>query len=175
MQTVTEKPVVKSLPAEPATAKAPTIAPVPVPAGNGAQYSIQLLQRARADADTVLKELRSQLAGLSEAEADARLKQVRMNEIARENHHSALMRLLSNVKNPLVLLLMALGVLSFLTGDLRATVVIFVMVVLGVVLRFFQEMRAANGAARLQGIQAGHKNTFDCIKAFSETDFTEDL
>jgi non-heme chloroperoxidase len=27
----------------------------------------------------------------------------------------------------------------------------------------------------LQGMQAGHKNTFDCIKAFSETDFTEDL
>jgi non-heme chloroperoxidase len=27
----------------------------------------------------------------------------------------------------------------------------------------------------LQGMQAGRKNTFDCIKAFSETDFTEDL
>lgn len=27
----------------------------------------------------------------------------------------------------------------------------------------------------LQGMQAGHKNTYDCIKAFSETDFTADL
>src|SRR5664280_1227502 len=27
----------------------------------------------------------------------------------------------------------------------------------------------------LQGMQAGAKNTYDCIKAFSETDFTEDL
>lgn len=27
----------------------------------------------------------------------------------------------------------------------------------------------------LQGMHAGHKNQFDCIKAFSETDFTEDL
>jgi non-heme chloroperoxidase len=26
-----------------------------------------------------------------------------------------------------------------------------------------------------QGMMAGHKNTLDCIKAFSETDFTEDL
>ena len=26
-----------------------------------------------------------------------------------------------------------------------------------------------------QGMQAGHKNTYDCIKQFSETDFTEDL
>jgi non-heme chloroperoxidase len=27
----------------------------------------------------------------------------------------------------------------------------------------------------LQGMQAGHKNALDCIQAFSETDFTEDL
>jgi len=27
----------------------------------------------------------------------------------------------------------------------------------------------------LQGMQAGHKNTYDCIKVFSETDLTEDL
>ncbi len=27
----------------------------------------------------------------------------------------------------------------------------------------------------LQGMQAGHKNTLDCIQAFSETDFTDDL
>ncbi|GAA4330933.1 alpha/beta hydrolase [Variovorax defluvii] len=27
----------------------------------------------------------------------------------------------------------------------------------------------------LQGMMGGHKNTFDCIKVFSETDFTEDL
>lgn len=27
----------------------------------------------------------------------------------------------------------------------------------------------------LQGMRAGHKNAFDCIKAFSETDFTRDL
>jgi non-heme chloroperoxidase len=26
-----------------------------------------------------------------------------------------------------------------------------------------------------QGMQGGHKNTYDCIKAFSETDFTQDL
>lgn len=27
----------------------------------------------------------------------------------------------------------------------------------------------------LQGMQAGHKNAYDCIKVFSETDLTEDL
>ncbi|MBF0552490.1 MAG: magnesium-translocating P-type ATPase, partial [Deltaproteobacteria bacterium] len=120
--------------------------------GNGGNYSVQLLEKARADTDTVLKELGSELGGLSEAEADSRLKQVGPNEIAREKHQSALMRLLSNIKNPLVLLLLALGVLSYLTGDLRSTVVIFVMVILGVVLRFFQEMRADNAAEKLKAM-----------------------
>jgi Mg2+-importing ATPase len=152
MQTTPTKSEAEPAPLKPTTAKAPTIAPVPVPSRNGAQYSVELLEKARADTDTVLKELGSQPAGLSGAEADSRLKQVGTNEIAREKRQSALMRLLSNVKNPLVLLLIALGVLSFLTGDVRAMVVIFVMVVLGVVLRFFQEMRADNAAAKLQAM-----------------------
>ncbi|MCJ7664789.1 MAG: magnesium-translocating P-type ATPase [Desulfobacterales bacterium] len=119
---------------------------------NGAHSSDQLLEKARADTDTVLKELESQFDGLSQEEADSRRKQYGLNEIAREKRQSALMRLLNNVKNPLVILLTALGVLSFLTGDLRATVVIFVMVVLGVVLRFFQEMRADNAAEKLKAM-----------------------
>ena len=101
---------------------------------NGVHYSDQLLGKAQADADTLLKELDSRLSGLSDAEVNSRLKQYGTNEIAREKHRSGFMRLLSNVKNPLVLLLIALGVLSYLTGDHRATAVIFVMVVLGVVL-----------------------------------------
>ena len=118
----------------------------------GAHVSDQLLEKARTDAETVLRELESRLDGLSQAEAESRLKQFGPNEIAREKRQSAVMRLLSNVKNPLVLLLTALGVLSFLTGDLRATVVIFVMVVLGVVLRFVQEMRADNAAEKLKAM-----------------------
>ena len=120
--------------------------------GSGALNVADLLEKARANSDTVLKELDSQLGGLSETEASSRWKKVGANEIAREKLPSGLMRLLSNVKNPLVLLLIALGILSFVTGDQRATVVIFVMVVLGVVLRFFQELRADNAAAKLQAM-----------------------
>src|SRR5665647_10849 len=134
---------------------------------NGAHDSVQLLEMARADTDTVLKELGSQPSGLSEAEAGSRLKQVGTNEIAREKHQSALMRLLSNIKNPLVLLLTALGVLSYLTGDHRATVVIFVMVILGVVLRFYQEMRADHAAEKLQAMVS---NTATLVRGGKEAE-----
>ena len=49
--------------------------PVNLAGGNEANVSAQLLEKARADTDTVLKELGSRLDGLSEAEADSRLKQ----------------------------------------------------------------------------------------------------
>ena len=117
-----------------------------------AHVSDELLEKARANTETVLRELGSRSDGLTQAEADSRLKQYGLNEIAREKRQSALMRLLSNIKNPLVILLTALGVLSFLTGDVRATVVIFVMVILGVVLRFYQEIRADNAAEKLKAM-----------------------
>jgi P-type Mg2+ transporter len=65
---------------------------------------------------------------------------------------SLLARLIDNLKNPLVILLSSLGLLSYLTGDVRATVVIMVMVLLGVVLRFFQEVRADNAAEKLKAM-----------------------
>lgn len=114
--------------------------------------SEQLLGSARANTDTVLGRLGSRAEGLSAAEAESRAKQYGLNEIAREKRQSLLMRLFDNVKNPLVLLLASLGVISYLTGDLRATVVILVMLLLGVVLRFFQEMRADNAAEKLKAM-----------------------
>ena len=132
-----------------------------------AQYAVELLAKARADTDTVLKELKSHLEGLSPVEADSRLKQVGTNEIAREKHQSALRRLLVNIKNPLVLLLLALGVLSYLTGDLRAMTVIFVMVILGVVLRFFQESRADKAAEKLKAIVS---NTATLVRGGKEAE-----
>lgn len=117
-----------------------------------AKVSAELLQKAHADNDVVLKELESRLDGLSQAQADSRLKLYGLNEIAREKRQSPLMRLLNNVRNPLVILLTVLGVISFLTGDMRATFVIFVMVLLGVVLRFYQEMRADKAAEELKAM-----------------------
>lgn len=124
----------------------------PLPDAAEQQRADQLLQMARADIETVLEDLETQPDGLSEAEAHARLKRHGLNQIARETHQSAFMRLVGNINNPLVLLLLALGVLSFFTGDMAATAVIVVMVLLGVVLRFFQEKRADAAAEKLQAM-----------------------
>ena len=94
--------------------------------------------------------------GLSSPEAEIRLKKFGFNEIAREKPLSPLKRLWINVKNPLVILLSVLGLISFLTGDIRSTIVIFIMVILGIVLRYIQEMRADKAAAKLKAMVSTH-------------------
>ena len=62
------------------------------------------------------------------------------------------MRLGDNVKKPLVILLIILGAISYLTGDVRATIFILTMVVMGIVLRYVQEYSADNAAERLKAM-----------------------
>src|SRR5574337_1728213 len=100
---------------------------------NGAHEAAELVQQAQAEGETVLKSLGSSANGLSAAEVQACARKFGPNAIAREKKLSIGRRLLDNVKNPLVVLLSALGVISFITGDIRATVVIFIMVLLGIV------------------------------------------
>src|SRR6185437_4786913 len=94
--------------------------------------------------------------GLSSEEAEMRIAQYGFNEIARERPISPFRRLWSHLKNPLVILLSILALVSWLTGDLRAATVILVMVILGVVLRYFQEMRADKAAQKLKAMVSTH-------------------
>ncbi len=115
-------------------------------------FSEQLAQIAQAPPDEALSMLETRPSGLTEAEAQSRLQHYGLNEIAGEKPKSCLRRLWDNVKNPLVILLTLLGAVSYATGDLRATTVIIAMVLLGIALRFVQEMRADDAAAKLKAM-----------------------
>ena len=119
---------------------------------SGVQISKKLVDSARTEITTVIKQLNTTPTGLSPAEVQARLEQYGPNEVAREKRRTWLMRLWDNIKNPLVILLIILGVISYLTGDMRATIVILTMVVLGIVLRYVQESRADNAAEQLKAM-----------------------
>jgi Mg2+-importing ATPase len=119
---------------------------------NGVQISKSLVDSAHQDASAVLEKLNSNLNGLTTEEVEVRLERYGLNEVAKEKRQTWLMRLRDNVKNPLVILLSVLGLVSYLTGDLRATVVIFIMVLLGIVLRYVQESRADSAAEKLKAM-----------------------
>jgi Mg2+-importing ATPase len=92
------------------------------------------------------------LNGLTEEEACERLEVFGPNEVAQERKHGWLERLWLASRNPLVILLTLLAVVSFATGDFRAGTVMMLMVVLGVSLRFVQETKADNAAAKLKAM-----------------------
>jgi len=94
----------------------------------------------------------SKPAGLSGEEAQRRLGIYGYNEIAKTKRVRWWKRLWTNISNPLVILLLSLALVSLLTGDTRATLVILCMVVLGIVLRYVQEMRADKAAEKLKAM-----------------------
>jgi Mg2+-importing ATPase len=112
----------------------------------------KLDEAARKSADEVFGMLGTTAAGLSEEEAATRLEEHGPNEVAYEKKESWLQRLGVAARNPLVILLTVLAILSYSTGDSAAGTIMMLMVVLGMSLRFVQETRADNAAAKLKAM-----------------------
>ncbi len=119
---------------------------------NNSSQSDLARDAANKDSAEVLRLLGTSPAGLTEEEAAARLEQYGPNEVGREKHEGWLQRLYIAARNPLVILLTVLAIVSFATGDLGAGTVMLLMVVLGVSLRFIQETRADTAAAKLKAM-----------------------
>ncbi len=109
-------------------------------------------EAARTDRDDALRLCNSALDGLSQAEAERRLELYGPNEIATQRPLTWPVRLLHTLRNPLVVLLAVLAIVSLWTGDVRAATVMALMIVLGVSLRLMQEARADSAAAALRAM-----------------------
>lgn len=119
---------------------------------NGGSSMINLRDASLTSKEDLLRSLHSSENGLSADESAQRLERYGRNEVAREKRQPWFIHLFNNIKDPLVLLLAALAVISLLTGDIRATVVISFMILLGIVLRYIQEMRADDAAEKLKAM-----------------------
>ena len=97
-----------------------------------------------------LAELRRQLGadlnGLTSAEAASRLQRYGADGLESQRGFSLLRKILSRFRNPLVLILLAAGAVSGLTGEIASFVIIATMVVISVALDIVQEYRADQAA-----------------------------
>jgi Mg2+-importing ATPase len=119
---------------------------------NGDRTAELVHDAATKEIPEILQRLGVTANGLTDEEAAERLEVFGANEVAQERHHGWLERLWQASLNPLVILLILLAILSFATGDFRAGTVMLLMVVLGVSLRFIQETKADNAAAKLKAM-----------------------
>jgi P-type Mg2+ transporter len=127
-----------------------------VPPSKAADHAIHfapiLEELAKSEPSEVFTRMKTSTEGLTEAEAAKRLEESGPNVVVSERHRGWPWRLLTAVRNPLVILLVVLAGVSFATGDFRAGTVMALMVVLGVTLRFVQESRADAAAAKLKAM-----------------------
>jgi len=120
-----------------------------------------LLAAAAGEPAEVLARLQSRADGLDTAEAARRLLRDGPNDVAHEAPVPEWLHLWRCYLNPFNLLLTALAVLSFVSADAKATVVISVMVVLSTVIRFVQEGRSHRAA---EGLRAMVSNTATVLR-----------
>ncbi|WP_448135874.1 magnesium-translocating P-type ATPase [Stenotrophomonas rhizophila] len=115
-------------------------------------FSDALRRLAQVPVAAALAAVASHPEGLASDEADARLARVGPNEIDHEKPLPWWRHLWQCYRNPFNLLLTLLAVVSWLTEDVKATVVIGTMVVLSTLIRFIQEGRSNRAAERLKAL-----------------------
>jgi Mg2+-importing ATPase len=119
---------------------------------NAIRVSPLLVEAARLERQDVFAKLASNAEGLTAAEAEVRIEKHGLNVVATEKEHGWTWRMFTAIRNPLVILLLVLAVISFATGDIPSGTVMMIMVALGVSLRFVQESRADAAAAKLKAM-----------------------
>ncbi len=121
-------------------------------AAERARASAQLRDAAKATPDDLLVSLGTSPSGLSDDLASARLEKHGDNQVSHEKAAPWYVQLWHGFANAFSALLTMLAVLSGLTGDLDAALIIGTMVLLSGLLRFFQEHRANLAAEKLQAM-----------------------
>jgi Mg2+-importing ATPase len=119
----------------------------PIPSAPGEK---ELLELCSVSADTALSRLGVTDKGLSDEQVlEARAK-YGLNEIAKRKKLGFIGEILQRCKNPLVIQLLVIALVSYAMGDLRAAIVVGVMIVLSVFLGYFQETRSSKAVDKLR-------------------------
>jgi Mg2+-importing ATPase len=125
------------------TKAAPGVSPA-----RSARPALELAAAARQPVDAVLQELGSTQTGLTSDEANDRLRTVGPNVLA-SHRVTALGVLVRQLRNPLLILLLAAAGVAAATGDITDGAIIAAIVSLSVGLGFINEYRSEQAVARL--------------------------
>ena len=111
-----------------------------------------LSEAALKTPEAVLTQLNSHVDGLDVLEVNRIRERTGYNELDHDKPSPWILHLWYCFSNPFSLLLTVLALISYYTGDMKATIVISLMVVLSTLLRFVQETRSNNAAEQLKSM-----------------------
>ena len=110
----------------------------------------EIIRLANLDENQLLDEFDTTLDGLQQTQVEIKHKQHGLNQIEEQEKLTWYRHLWLSYKNPFNLLLTILATISYVTDDMRGTIVIGSMVFISTVLRFVQERRSNNAADKLK-------------------------
>ncbi|MBL0676914.1 magnesium-translocating P-type ATPase [Aeromonas dhakensis] len=131
------------------------------PGSQKEKLSSRVLDEADKSLEYTLTAVRGNIDGLTATEAANRLIQFGPNEVTHDKPPHALIQLLQAFKNPFVMVLIVLGLVSYVMDVLMAepgdedwvkVIILGVMVGLSGLLRFWQEYRSAKAAEALKSL-----------------------
>ena len=105
---------------------------------------------SHTDIHSVLEELNTSKKGLTDAEAYARLRKNGLNVISDKKERGIVLEFLSHFNDPLIIILLVAAGVSASFGEVKNFVIILIMVLVSVILDFFEEHTANNAAKKLK-------------------------
>ena len=102
--------------------------------------------------EEILKQYSTQKEGLSNVEANARLKKYGPNKLNEQKRHSPLKLFLSQFIDVLIFMLIIAAIASYMIGNHLDAIVILVVVIINSIIGFIQEYRAENAMEKLRSL-----------------------
>jgi len=119
---------------------------------NVSEHQQTLVEICALTAEEALTRLEVTETGLTEKQAESARELHGRNDLGAKKRVGLLVELAERCRNPLVIQLLVICLVSLLMGDVRSAVVVGVMIVLSVVLAYVQEHRSSKAVERLQAM-----------------------
>lgn len=111
-----------------------------------------LSEIAKSDVESTLAFFKTTSQGLSHEEASKRLEVYGENKVVYQKKIKWYITLFNSFRSPFISLLIILGMLSFLTNDIKGTIIVGMMLALSVLIRFIQEIRSQKSIEKLKNL-----------------------
>lgn len=116
------------------------------------RLSMRVVEEAHTELGELLTSLDTHRKGLSTSQVRQRLKKYGFNEISYEKALPWYLKFIKSFHSPFTYLLVGLAIISYITGDVRATILLTLMVLLSGGLRFVQEYRSTLSVEKLRSM-----------------------
>lgn len=110
---------------------------------------LELANLKNIKVDKILELLDTSDRGLTQKEAEKRLTVYGPNTLRHKKKLSPIARFLSYFKNPMIIILLVAAFVSEATGATKNSIIILVMVLLSVILNFYQEHKSSQAAEKI--------------------------